>query len=104
MEEIGSRRLTAIYRALHRPQQIMGGERELMLFSLLISGGLIVSALNMVATLTGSVLWFISVQALRRMAKADPVMSKIYLRQLKYGHYYGPFSRPFRVAKSSRIY
>jgi type IV secretory pathway TrbD component len=104
MEGMESRRLTPFHRALHRPQQIMGGERELMLFSMLVAGGLIVSALNFVATVIGLVLWLICVQALRKMAKADPEMSKVYLRQLKYGHYYGPFSRPFRVAKSPRIY
>lgn len=104
MEGMESRRKTPFHRALHRPQQIMGGERELMLFSMLVAGGLIVSALNLVATVIGLVLWSICVYALRKMAKADPEMSKVYIRQLKYGNYYGPFSRPFRVAKSPRIY
>lgn len=104
MEGSEARRLTPFHRALHRPQQIMGGERELMLFSMLVAGGLIVSALNLVATLIGGMLWMICVYALRKMAQADPVLSKVYIRQLKYGHYYGPFSRPYRVAKSPRIY
>jgi type IV secretory pathway TrbD component len=99
-----SRRKSPFHRALHRPQQIMGGERELMLFSMLIAGGLIVSALNLVATAIGLVLWLVCVWALRQMAKADPNMSKVYIRQLRYGHYYGPFSRPSRVAKSPRLY
>lgn len=75
-----------------------------MLFSMLITGGLVVSALNLVATVIGLVLWLICVYGLRKMAKSDPEMSKVYLRQLKYRNYYGPFSRPFRVAKSPRIY
>ncbi|WP_025902240.1 conjugal transfer protein TrbD [Tatumella sp. UCD-D_suzukii] len=99
-----SRRQTPFHRALHRPQQIMGGERELMLFSMLLAGGLIVSALNLIATVIGLMIWFVCVQVLRRMAKLDPELSKVYIRQLKYGHYYGPFSRPYRVAKSPRIY
>ena len=104
MEGSEVRRLTPFHRALHRPQQIMGGERELMLFSMLVAGGLIVSALNLVATIIGGLLWMVCVYALRKMAKADPELSKVYIRQLKYGHYYGPFSRPYRVAKSPRIY
>lgn len=96
--------MTPFHRALHRPQQVMGGERELMLLSMLVAGGMIVSAMNMVATVLGLVIWMVCVKGLRRMAKADPIMSKVYLRQLKYGHYYGSFSRPFRVAKSSRIF
>ena len=104
MESPETRRLTPFHRALHRPQQIMGGERELMLFSMLIAGGLVVSALNLVATVIGLLLWLICVYGLRKMAKADPEMSKVYLRQLKYRNYYGAFSHPFRIAKSSRIY
>lgn len=99
-----ARRMTPFHRALHRPQQIAGGERELMLFSMLVAGGLIVSALNLVATVLGLMIWLICVHGLRKMAKADPEMSKVYIRQLKYAHYYGPFSRPFRAAKSPRIY
>lgn len=104
MDSSETRRLTPFHRALHRPQQIMGGERELMLFSLLIAGGLVISALNLLATAIGLVLWLVCVYGLRKMAKADPEMSKVYLRQLKYRHYYGPFSRPFRIAKSPRVY
>lgn len=104
MSGLESRRLTPFHRALHRPQQVMGGERELTLFSMLVAGGLIVSAMNMVATILGLVIWLVCIQGLRKMAKADPIMSKVYVRQLKYGHYYGPFSRPFRVAKSPRIF
>jgi type IV secretion system protein VirB3 len=97
-------RQTRIRRALHRPQQIWGGERELMLFSLLLAGGIIIAAMNSVATLIGVVLWLACVYGLRRMAKADPALSKIYLRQLRYGDYYGPFSRPWRMARSPRVY
>jgi len=102
-QQVEARRITPFYRALHRPQQIMGGERELMMFSMLVAGGLIISAMNMVATLIGLVLWFVCVQGLRQMAKADPNMSKVYTRQLRYANYYAPFSRPQRVAKSPRI-
>lgn len=104
MDSPEPRRLTPFHRALHRPQQIMGGERELMLTSMLVAGGLIVSALNLVATAIGLTLWLVCVHALRKMAASDPVMSMVYIRQLKYRHYYGPFSRPSRVAKSPRIY
>lgn len=97
-------RQTPFYRALHRPQQIMGGERELMLFSMLVAGGLIVSALNIPATVMGVFLWLVCVHFLRQMAKADPNMSQVYARQLRYRGYYAPFSRPFRKATAKRPY
>ncbi|MDD4937243.1 MAG: conjugal transfer protein TrbD [Acidiphilium sp.] len=97
-------RQTRIRRALHRPQQIWGGERELMLFSMLVAGGIIVAAMNLVATVIGVGLWLACVYGLRKMAKADPVMSKVYMRQLRFRDYYAPFSRPWRVARTPRIY
>jgi len=96
-------RQTVIHRALHRPQIIMGGERELTLFSMLIAGGLIVSALNLIASVLGVIIWLFCIYGLRRMAKIDPQMSKVYQRQIPYAHYYAPFSRPFRAAKSTRF-
>ncbi|MEX8139971.1 conjugal transfer protein TrbD [Acinetobacter baumannii] len=99
-----ARRVTPFHRALHRPQLVAGGERELMLTSMLVAGGLAVASLNLVAAGIALVIWLICATGLRQMAKADPNMSKIYVRQLKYGHYYAPFSRPWRVAKSKRIY
>lgn len=97
-------RQTIIHRALHRPQLVMGGERELTLFSMIVAGGLIISALNLVATIVGGSLWVICLAVLRRMAKADPQMSQIYVRQLRYAVYYPAFSRPWRVSSSKRIY
>lgn len=97
-------RKTRTRRALHRPQQVMGGERELMLFSLLVAGGVIVSAMNLVATVLGMMIWSVCAYGLRRMAKADPVMSKVYMRQLRFANYYAPFSRPSRIARAKRPY
>lgn len=97
-------RQTRIRRALHRPQQIWGGERELMLFSILVAGGIIIAAMNVVATVIGMGLWLVCVYGLRKMAKADPVMSKVYMRQLRFRDYYAPFSRPWRVSRTRRIY
>lgn len=90
-------RRTVLHRALHRPNLLMGGERELVMFSLLISGGLIVSALNLPSLIVGSVVWFCAIVGLRHMAKADPYMSSVYRRQLKYVPFYGPRSTPYRV-------
>ncbi|AHJ66179.1 Conjugal transfer protein trbD [Granulibacter bethesdensis] len=95
-------RQTRIHRALHRPQQIWGGERELMLFSMLVAGGLIIAAMNIVVTLIGTIMWLACVYGLRMMAKADPVMSKVYMRQLRYQEYYAPFSRPWRIDRIKR--
>jgi type IV secretion system protein TrbD len=89
-------RRTALHRALHRANLLLGGERELVLITAIICGGLAVSALNLVASAIGGSVWLIAIGLLRMMAKADPQMSRIYLRQLHYRPYYPPRSRPAR--------
>lgn len=104
MNETEDLRITPIRRALHRPQQIWGGERELMLFSMLIAAALIIVSLNFFSVVVGLIFWMLCAYSLRKMAKADPIMSKVYMRQIKYRNYYRPYSRPTRVANTRRIY
>ena len=88
-------RETPIYRSLHRPNLILGGERELVLLSAIFAGGLIVTSLNWVATVFGLTLWLLALPLLRRMAKVDPQLNRIYLRFLLKQSYYPARSRPF---------
>ncbi len=78
-----------IYQALNKPFLLFGGERELMIIVLLIPFLLIYlepfAVFNWVAAIS---IWIILSTILRMMAKADPLMSKIYIRQLKYQKYY----------------
>lgn len=83
-------------RALHRPNLILGGERKLVLTTGLVSLGLIVTALNLPATIFAIAFWFLCLAALRQMAKADPILSGLYLRNIRYRGYYAARSRPFR--------
>jgi type IV secretion system protein TrbD len=85
------------HRVLHRPNLFLGGEREPALLTLLVAGGLAVSGLNTVSFLVGAALWFTAIPVLRWMAKADPHMSKIYLRHIRYRGYYPARSRPYRA-------
>jgi type IV secretion system protein VirB3 len=92
------------HRALHRSNLIWGGEREWMIFCLFMTGILVISSMNIVGLLAGATFGIVTVTALREMAKADPLMSKVYRRQVLYRDYYPTYSRPYRVAKSSRAY
>jgi type IV secretion system protein VirB3 len=88
-------RITPLYRALYRPSLLLGGERELVLFTGLVAGGLIVSAMNFLALAVGLLVWFGCIGLLRAMAKFDPALSKVYLRHLRYQSYYSPRSTPW---------
>lgn len=80
----------------------MGGDRELVMFSGLLAFALIFSAQEVRATVFGVLLWFGALFAARRMAKADPLMRKVYIRHRKYKPYYPARSTPFRVNTSSQ--
>src|SRR5215467_15391362 len=81
-----------IHPSVNRPNQILGGDRELVLLTLLISVSLAFS----LATLWGVGLavgfWIGAVAVLQRMGKADPMLRQVYLRHIRY--------RPFYPAKS----
>ncbi len=88
-------RRTSICRALHRPALLLGAERDLMLLTLLALGGLAVCAANLLAIGVCIMLWLVVSQLLREMAKADPRLSRIYLRHLRHAPYSPARSRPF---------
>jgi type IV secretion system protein VirB3 len=86
MEE--PRRLT-IHRSLNRPHLLLGAERGLVLMAGLVTALLLFSGSISVATVTLAVLfWTSSFWALVRMAKADPQMSRVYQRHVRYRSYY----------------
>ncbi|PVX09580.1 conjugal transfer protein TrbD, partial [Campylobacter jejuni] len=50
---------------------------------------------TIVTTIVGVVLFFICSLLLRLMAKSDPLMRQIFIRQNKYKKFYYPQSTPF---------
>ena len=91
-----SLRRLPFHRVLH-PALFLGGERELALMTLIIAGGLAVSGINLVSFAVGGILWFCSIPVFRWMAKSDPQMTKVYIRQLRYRGYYPARSRPYQA-------
>ena len=71
-----------------------------------LSTGLLVTALAAVilifvvltwyAALFGIAVWLVAVAALRMMAKADPLMRRVYIRHISYKTFYRATSSPWR--------
>ncbi|AMS45437.1 conjugal transfer protein TrbD [Aminobacter aminovorans] len=85
-----------IHRALSRPNLLLGADRELLLLTGLAAIILIFVVLTWYAALFGVAIWVVVVAALRMMAKADPMMRRIYSRHIIYRSYYRPTSTPWR--------
>ena len=96
-----SLRRTAFFRVMHRPRLFLGGEREPTLMMAIVAAGLAVSGQNLVTLVVAAMLWFGCIGLFRQVAKADPQMSRVYLRQLQYRAYYPPRSRPYRETETS---
>jgi type IV secretion system protein VirB3 len=77
-----------IHPSANRPNQILGGDREMVLLTLLISVSLAFS----LATLWGVGLavgfWMGAVAVLQRMGKADPMLRQVYMRHMRYRSFY----------------
>lgn len=76
------------HRALHRPALVLGGERELVIFTGLLTFGTVAVSLNLVALIVCTLTWFVAVYAFRQMAKQDPQMSKVFIRHAKQARFY----------------
>lgn len=85
-----------IHRAMNRPNLLLGGERELVLVSGLLSGTLAFAGASIATIVIGVLLWFGLLSMLRMMANKDPFMSKVYLRHIKYQSFYPARSTPYR--------
>jgi type IV secretion system protein TrbD len=95
-------RTLPIRRVGNRDNLFMGGDRELVMFSGLVAGALVFSAQELRAGVFGALLWFGALYVFRLMAKADPKMRFVFLRQRRYKKYYPARSTPFRVNTSTQ--
>ena len=85
-----------IHRALSRPNLLMGADRELVLLTGLAAIILIFVVLTWFSALFGIAVWIVIVGALRMMAKADPMMRKVYVRHISYKPIYTATTSPWR--------
>lgn len=85
-----------VHRALSRPNLLMGADRELVLLTALAAVILIFVVLAWYAALFGAAIWLVVVAALRLMARADPLMRRVYIRHISYKIFYRATSSPWR--------
>lgn len=89
-------RKVPIRRVMHRDNLFLGGDRELVLFCGAVAFALVFTAQEVRAGIIGVSLWVAVLYLLRLMAKADPKLRLVYLRQLIYKAYYPARSTPWR--------
>lgn len=83
-----------VHQSLHRHNLVLGAERELTMLSALIALLVGVGGLTLISAFVALTFWIVSIFILRRMARVDPMMSKVWMRHIK--------QQVFYSAKSSR--
>jgi type IV secretion system protein VirB3 len=90
-------REVAIHQSLIRPHLLLGGDRELVLFSALIAVALVFTVATWWSIVAGMVFWLVAAAVLSRMGKADPKLRHVYLCHLRYRAFYPAKSLPSAV-------
>lgn len=88
MPEAGSSRKVVIHQSANRPNQILGGDRELVLIALLTTVSLAFSLGTWWGLGLSVAFWIGVVAVLQRMGKADPLLRQTYLRHIRYRSFY----------------
>ena len=89
-------RTIPIHQSLHRHAFVLGAERELVMLASLISLLVGIGGMSLVTGGVAVAFWAVAVIALRRMAQADPLMSKVWFRHIKQQDYYPARSSVWR--------
>jgi type IV secretory pathway TrbD component len=77
-----------VHLSLTRPLLMMGCEREPLILSALLAVTMVFMLRSLVLAIGGVAFWVIAVGVLQRMAKSDSMLSKIYMRHVKYRSFY----------------
>ncbi len=77
-----------ISKALVRQNFILGAEPELVGCLAILCGSVVFANTNVLNIFFTSIVWFIGVFFLRRLAKIDPIYFKVYQRYLGYQKFY----------------
>jgi type IV secretory pathway TrbD component len=80
-------RLIAIHQSFLSPLLILGVERELFIATALVSAMLVFSVSNAFLAVVGTAFWLVTLPMLQRVARADPQMSRVYVRHARYAQY-----------------
>jgi type IV secretory pathway TrbD component len=96
-----SPRLIAIHQSFLKPLLILGVERDLFIATATISAMLVFSVNNAYLAIIGAGFWLGTLPALQRLAKADPQMSRVYVRHARYAQY-SPAAAGYHAPTRSR--
>lgn len=73
-----------IHRSLHRPLLLLGGDREFVGLAGFVAFLVAAGGYSIPACVCAAVIWLFCLGWLQRLAKVDPLMCRVYLKNLPY--------------------
>ena len=93
---------TIMRTSLSRPQQLLGGDRELVILSGLGAALMAVSVMTFLSFLIAFLGFGVIVAVLAKIGKADPMMRRVYSRHLQYKDFYPAKSGVTSLGKTAK--
>ena len=88
MADASTPRTVLIHPSINRPNQLLGGDRELVLITALTATTLGLSLGSWWGVCLAVIFWICAVGVLQRMGKADPMLRQVYVRHIRYRQFY----------------
>ncbi len=98
---MAQRRISPVFRSLNRPLTIIGAERKLFFFALMMGAGVF----NLLKTFLGGIFMFLALYLLARWAtKTDPQILRFLLNSAKTRTQYDPMKfAPVEVQRAKHV-
>lgn len=91
-----------IHQSLLRMILCWVGSESPVLYAGVLTVIIFVNGMSLSGTILALIVWFASLTALRRMARADPMMSKVWMRHIRQQAYYPAHSSPWIRDKAKK--
>lgn len=100
---MNARRIINVHQSLHRHSHTLGAEHDLVMLSAGVSLLVGIGGLTLISGLTATIFWIITLIFLRKMAKADPMMSKVWKRHIRQQTHYSAKSSKWRNLEGFKV-
>ncbi len=87
------------HRSLHRRTTVLGGDRELVMFSALLCLLTALGGLNLISAALSLAFWLAALYWFRRWHKIDPLLRHVWLRQRSQQDFYPAKTSVWHKAK-----
>jgi type IV secretion system protein VirB3 len=77
-------KMDVVHKSLYRPQLFLGVDREMAMYTILISVMTAAGGYNLISLISGIVFFIVTMRYLRKWSKMDPMLRDVFLKYIRY--------------------